>query len=523
MLRFDNWQRRISREPLYGLTNPRVLFGMILAAAVCWRLLEYALRYPVFLDEASVGLNILGRGYEGLTRPLNNDQVAPLLFLWVEKWISQVFGCSLDALRLVPMLAGLTAAGLSYAVSRRFLARRAAVIAAGLVACSLTVVELSDMLKSYSLDLLAASVALLLVTSWKRSGYHSLWLLALAVFAPLSLGFSFPIIFVLVSVAAAVGLEIIRRRVWRQIVPALVFYCAVAGSFLSDYVLVIHGQASFTHHTMQKVWSKAFPPHHAIALILWLLKGAGSTMMTYPFGGKGGIAYAVTALVIVGVWHFIRTHRYTELVLLAGPFAATFGAAWLHLYPFAGKARVEQHLVPSIAILAAAGLMSLLALVSRTGKNLAVVRGGPLVWSGLLIILAVVSMGIDTVHPYRWVGAQVARTEVRTVLRRATDGGRIIFWSDGTGQSRELLWYLTVQRQVAWSTVANPTWLASAGHGIWLLTATQNPVRVGELRHRFVPAQEHIQIIAGRKRRLRPGWPPGYCQIFHLVALPRPR
>ncbi len=246
-------------------------------------------------------------------------------------------------------------------------------------------------------------------------------------------------------------------------------------------------------------------------------------MMTYPFGGKGGIAYAITALALMGGWHFLRTHRYTELILLIGPFVATFGAAWLHLYPFAGKARVEQHLVPSIAILAAAGLMGLLALISRTGKNLAVVRGGPLVWSGLLIILAVVSMGIDTVHPYRWVGSQVARREVQTVLSRATARNKIVFWSDGTGQSRELLWYITVQRQAAWSAVANPTWLATAGHGIWLLTATQNPVRVRELRHRFVPAQEHIQIIAGRKRRLRPGWPPGYCQIFHLVALPRPR
>ena len=46
--------------------------------------------------------NLLDRDYLGLTRPLRNNQVAPLGFLWIERTSLLLFGFKEWTLRLAP-------------------------------------------------------------------------------------------------------------------------------------------------------------------------------------------------------------------------------------------------------------------------------------------------------------------------------------------------------------------------------------------------------------------------------------
>ncbi len=55
-----------------------------LALGVLARLIRFALRFPLWPDEAFLSASFLNRGYLDMLRPLEYHQVCPLLFLWGE-------------------------------------------------------------------------------------------------------------------------------------------------------------------------------------------------------------------------------------------------------------------------------------------------------------------------------------------------------------------------------------------------------------------------------------------------------
>src|SRR5688572_8822545 len=82
---------------------------VLLSVGVAWRVARYLLQYPVWGDEAFLCLNFLTRDYTGLLRELDNYQVAPIGFLWLEYTAYLMGGASELVLRFFPMLAGCAA------------------------------------------------------------------------------------------------------------------------------------------------------------------------------------------------------------------------------------------------------------------------------------------------------------------------------------------------------------------------------------------------------------------------------
>src|SRR5262245_24159027 len=82
-------QPRINATRLLGWA---IVATLILGVA--WRIVRYLCHFPIWGDEAMLLLNILDRDYAGLTEHLRFAQVAPLLFLWLEKTAILLFGAS---------------------------------------------------------------------------------------------------------------------------------------------------------------------------------------------------------------------------------------------------------------------------------------------------------------------------------------------------------------------------------------------------------------------------------------------
>lgn len=74
----------------------------------------------LFIDEASLALNLAEKSFAGLWGPLDYQQYAPPLFLMLMKSAVWFFGNSEQALRLVPLWSGLLALGLFGALVRRY-------------------------------------------------------------------------------------------------------------------------------------------------------------------------------------------------------------------------------------------------------------------------------------------------------------------------------------------------------------------------------------------------------------------
>lgn len=138
--------------------------GAVLVGAAL-RLWQWRLGATFFIDELAVLHNLAVRPPGQLLGvPLAEAQVAPPLFLLVEKACLLVFGPSELSLRLPALLASLAALGLLWAVARRVLDERLVPLALLTFAVGFTFVYYSNQVKQYASDvaltLLVLEVAL---------------------------------------------------------------------------------------------------------------------------------------------------------------------------------------------------------------------------------------------------------------------------------------------------------------------------------------------------------------------------
>jgi len=81
------------------------------------RTMQYSFNRSLWLDESILALNIVNRTFYGLTKPLEYNQGAPLLFLFAQKLVISVFGNSDYALRAFPYFASIISLVLVYYVA----------------------------------------------------------------------------------------------------------------------------------------------------------------------------------------------------------------------------------------------------------------------------------------------------------------------------------------------------------------------------------------------------------------------
>ena len=84
------------------------------------------LDFSLWGDEAMLAVHLRAGDYARLAEPLEHDQVAPLLFLWIEQALVGALGFHELGLRLVPLLCGLASVLLLRHVALRLLGERAA-------------------------------------------------------------------------------------------------------------------------------------------------------------------------------------------------------------------------------------------------------------------------------------------------------------------------------------------------------------------------------------------------------------
>ena len=82
-----------------------MLWAVVLIG-IAARLGRYFLCFPLWEDEAMLGMNFLSRDYLGLVEALDNLQVAPPLFLWSVETLVNWFGFTEYTLRSVAFISG---------------------------------------------------------------------------------------------------------------------------------------------------------------------------------------------------------------------------------------------------------------------------------------------------------------------------------------------------------------------------------------------------------------------------------
>ena len=373
---------RAFRAALAESRSAALVSLVLLVVGVALRLRLYLDARPLWLDEIWAALNIQGRSFAGLARPLDYDQSAPVGFLWVERLALLIGGVNELALRAFPLLAGCLFLVVLWMLARRLLDVRGAALCLAFAALSPTLIYFSNEVKPYGPDSLATAALIWLALdvldapesrhAWRR----------LAAGGVIALLFSTPSVFVL----AAVGVALVAhpaigrtRPGWRRLVATGSLWL---GMFALGYLTVYRPAA--TSDFMQGFFDGVFlslPPRE-------LARGAidaARRMWIDAFLGENDAMLPPKSLVLAslvsvgGAIALLRRRSASVALLLTVPFVVTAAASMAHRWPLV--ARLLVFLVPALIILLGAGLWTV------AGALPARMRGAALVLVGGLVVL----------------------------------------------------------------------------------------------------------------------------------------
>ncbi|HZW30438.1 MAG TPA: glycosyltransferase family 39 protein [Isosphaeraceae bacterium] len=354
----DLWSRHleINWMPLRRLVRERPE-AVVIAAGVFLRVLVYLTNRTMWLDEMSLATNLIGRPILDFSEPLSGDQLAPFLFLMVERALVQLLGDSNFALRLLPLAAGIAALALFAHLARRLLPRRAALVALVLFALSDDLIYYSSEVKPYAVDLVVGLAITLAACDalGRPASRGSVEVLAAA--AALAPWCSFASAFVIAGCGATLWLD---RLLARDLRSALIWLIVGMGWLAIFLVSVAGSRALLTPYTtMYRFWDFAFLPIQPPLSQDKLLKAGGILLELFvnplnlvaPLWPRVAVLVPVLLLALGGVSRFQRS--WPTGLLLVLPIVLALVASALKQYPLHGRLILE--LVPALFLLIAEG------------------------------------------------------------------------------------------------------------------------------------------------------------------------
>ena len=371
------------------MKHARKIIGSIIGLGIVLRLAQYLANRSLRLDEVFLTLNILNRSYGGLLQPLDDNQGAPVGFLFVEKLLTHLGGESEYVLRLFPLVGGILALVLFYKMAGHFVAPSATLLAVGLFALSDRLIFYASDVKQYSTDVTIALGIYAFAGDLQASPDTRSKIALLAGGGALAVWFSHAAVFMLAGVGGCLLWFRIRTKDWRATALLLGGISVWAASFAGCYVLNL--AQSGQNQELMRFWEGYFMPlpptsfadllwfpRMAFELIAFILGFSSSKLVglnapelfRLSFAELAGLSFSSLA----GLGLIILATTATAIALLAGclslfckskarwgllvaPLGLTLLASGLHKYPF-GE-RLILFLLPGLLLLIAAGLQTI--------------------------------------------------------------------------------------------------------------------------------------------------------------------
>ena len=377
-----------------------VLLGLLVRAV------RYGLCFPLWDDESFLCVNFISRGYAELLQPLDFHQVAPILFLWIERTAVQLFGFSEFALRLFPFICSIASVLLFRGVAARLLSGPGLLLAVAIFAVSYPGIRYAAEAKPYGSDLFVSLAMLCLTVEWLQRR-ETRWLWRLSLLMPFALGVSYPAAFAAGGFSLVVGTRLWRGDGrWSEWRAWCAWNLTLVASFALWFWLAGHVQHGAEAGFMGDFWRLHFPPlREPWKLPFWLLWTHASDFLAYPIGGPNWGSSVTLMLVVAGLWRLWQCRQAegnqadaavgrivnpcsfdppltrdapslgdgfticptTLLGLCLAPAVLHFLAAALQRYPYGGHVKFSQYLAPLICCLAAVGIVQAMEWWSRRG------------------------------------------------------------------------------------------------------------------------------------------------------------
>jgi hypothetical protein len=282
---------------------------LILLLGIILRFTYYFQDYDLIIDEANIARNLSERNFWQLCLPLNYEQYAPPVFLWIEKLFSLVFGFSEKALRLYPLLCGVAALGVFYKIVNHLLPKLVLWYPLAMMATGTLYVKFSAEVKQYMPDTL---IALLLVWAalnidifkTTKSRFIHFWSLA----GSLCVWSSMSSVFILAGIGCYYTWNLWIDKKWKSswliMLPALFWGI----QFLLYYLLILKAQISsnYLQRYHQDYFLFLLPTDHA----QWTHNGQRLLSIMGEMGDYTFLALAFNIpLLFIGIFQLFRKKK----------------------------------------------------------------------------------------------------------------------------------------------------------------------------------------------------------------------
>ncbi len=298
--------------------------------SVALSLIQFLYNRSIWLDEAMLSLNIINRSYSELLNPLEYLQVAPIGFLWIEKFFSELIPNSEYGLRIFPLLCFWMSIYLFYKVATiLFKNTKITLLALSLFCLNTSLLYYSSEVKQYMVDVLVSlSLYYFLLKNYKKEN-HRYWLLTL--FGILSVCLSNISTIILFTVALFLIVDQIKKQKTNY-VNLITLFVTWGMAFSLYYYRFIH------HHPnkdgMLTYWGNSFMPLNIFELNFWDFCFFKTKMVFGSLLAFGLFGLLPFLFFFIGLYKLLKDKHRKILLLLMFPTLLQLLLSVCKLYPF---------------------------------------------------------------------------------------------------------------------------------------------------------------------------------------------
>lgn len=313
-------------------------------------------------------MNIINRSYLELLKPLDYVQAAPIGFLWLEKFFSNLLGINEYALRFFSLIVGILSIFLYYLILKEFNDYKTRIFALGFFVFNDHLIYFSSEVKPYSGDVLFSLLLLLLALKLIKNNLKSSTFIFFGFSGVILLWFSFPAVFVFTGIGLILVYIVIKNRDYKLSGILLIIGGLWILSLILNYSICLRHYTS--HNELIDFWQKnfiPFPPktlsqlYQISYILIRVLKNPGGFSIY-------GIILALCFFLIGFVTLYNMRRVYSLLFIL--PVIVTILASIFRLYPFEG--RVILFIAPILIIFVSAGISRVHEIVKKESQVIAI-------------------------------------------------------------------------------------------------------------------------------------------------------
>ena len=502
----------------------RLLAVAFVAIGLLWRWTRYFLAFPVWGDEAMLLVNYLTRDFADLFGPIDNCQIAPLLYHAAVLASFRAFGGGELALRLPSFLACVGSMLLFWRLARLTLPPLGRTVAVGIFAVSVWPATMGALVKPYAFDLFAGVALLVVAVTWLRRPARLGPLAILAAIVPFALWASYPAVFVAGGIGVALLPVVWReRRAWALFVAYAVLLVAAFGShvlLVARPHLASQAGGTSTDVGMAVYWKDAFPPFTGpLAFVRWFVLAHTGQMAAYPLGSAAGGSALTVLLGLIGVVALWRGSQRALVILVFAVFGLWFAASCLHKYPYGASGRLSQHVAPFYCLLAGLGVAVLVERWSSPARR----WGATLVIAGLLVAIGLGGTVRDVLRPYRHVVDVGKRTVVDALAARSGDDPILVLQA-ANGVEPVFAWQLG-RRGVRWADAIDWPEVGRTRSSLWIISCASVQEEQATIEARLSSSGERWRCVERMPTEFRPerdDEPVESCRVYHFVRVEGP-